>query len=399
MLKKFYDDSISRNRFDKTFSQAELKILVLVIIAITITTAALISIFNYYRNMELKQITVMRTDSIFSLLLDRIPPESLININKSNITNSDLYSSVQSDLNDVRRITSVRYLYTAKRAAEGNVIYVVDGLPDTDDDFRPYGSPIEEEILPMMNKCLDGSVVHGTEIIDTSWGMIIPACEPIKQDGVTVGALAIEFDGSYFLENTANSKMYGIIVSIGVAVAVGLIAILLIRSFSIPLYRRLAYTDLLTGALNRNAFELAVHTLSKTASQTELTVLTCDINKLKTINDQMGHTAGDQYIRSLAQLLLKKFKSCGETYRIGGDEFVTLLHGLTPEQVEEALYDLCAQAQNITVGEHHLSFSYGITAVDNSTDTCIKDTISRADASMYSQKYGRRATDAPNLGN
>ena len=38
MIKKFYDDSISRNRFDKTFSQAELKILALVIIAIAITT-------------------------------------------------------------------------------------------------------------------------------------------------------------------------------------------------------------------------------------------------------------------------------------------------------------------------------------------------------------------------
>ena len=386
MLKKYYDDSISRNRFDKTFSQAELKILFLVIIAIFITTACLISIFNYYRNMELKQITIMRTDSIFSLLLERIPPESLINISKSNSADSTLYSSVQSDLNDVRRITSVRYLYTAKRTVEGNAIYVVDGLPDTDEDFRPYGSPIEQEILPMLNSCLEGNIVHGTEILDTSWGMIIPACEPIKQDGVTVGALAIEFDGSYFLENTASSKRYGIIVSIGVAVAVGLMAIFLIRSFSIPLYRRLAYTDLLTGALNRNAFELAVHTLCKTQAQTELTVLTCDINMLKTINDKMGHAAGDQCIRSLAQLLLEKFKKCGETYRIGGDEFVTLLHGLPPEQVEKSLYDLRAQAQTITFGEFSLSFSYGIAAFDKNTDACIKDTISRADASMYTQK-------------
>lgn len=395
MLKNFYDNPISRNRFDKTFSQAELKILVLVIIAIAITTTALISIFNYYRNMELRHITVMRTDSIFSLLLERIPPESLINISNNNDRDSTLYSSVQNDLNDVRRITSVRYLYTAKRTAEGNIIYVVDGMPDTDEDYRPYGSPIEKEILPMMNACLDGNVVHGTEIIDTSWGMIIPACEPIKQDGITVGALAIEFDGSYFLENTTNSKRYGIIVSISVAVAVGLMAILLIRSFSIPLYRRLAYTDLLTGALNRNAFELAVHTLCKNDQQTDLTVLTCDINKLKAINDQMGHTAGDQYIRALAQLLLKKFKKCGEIYRIGGDEFVTLLHGMTPEMVKKSLQDLCAEAQDISFGEYKLSFSYGITAFDKSTDSCIKDTISRADASMYSHKYGRRATDAP----
>ena len=398
MLKKYYDDSISRNRFDKAFSRAELKFLVLVIVAIFITTISLISIVNYYRNMELKQITVMRTDSIFSLLLERIPPESLININNSNTTESSLYNMVQSDLNGVRKITAVRYLYTAIRTAEGTAIYVVDGLPDTDDDFRPYGSAIENEILPAVNKCLDGTVVHGTELLDTSWGMIIPACEPIKKDGVTVGALVIEFDGSYFSQNTTNSKRYGIIVSIGVAVVVGLVAIMLIRSFSIPLYRWLAYTDLLTGALNRNAFELAVHTLCETAPGTELTVLACDINKLKAINDEMGHATGDQYIRSLAQLLLKKFKENAETYRIGGDEFVTLLHGQSLEAVEKTLRDLRAEAQNITLGNFSLSFSCGIATFDPNTDGCIKDTISRADADMYKQKFGRRSTDSPSLG-
>lgn len=399
MLKKYYDDSISRNRFDKAFSRAELKFLILVTVAIFITTISLITIFNYYRNMELKLITVMRTDSIFSLLLERIPPESFVNINNSITTESPLYNMVQTDLNGVRKITAVRYLYTAKRTSDGTAIYVVDGLPDTDDDFRPYGSPIESEILPMVNRCLDGNVVHGTELLDTSWGMIIPACEPIKKDGVTVGALVIEFDGSYFSQNTTKSQRYSIIVSIGVAAVVGLVAIMLVRSFSIPLYRWLAYTDLLTGTLNRNAFELAVHTLCETAPDTELTVLACDINKLKAINDEMGHATGDQNIRSLAQLLLKKFKNCGETYRIGGDEFVTLLHGQSLEAVEKTMRDLRAEAQNIASGNFSLSFSCGIATFDPNTDRCIKDTISRADADMYKQKFGRRSTDSPNFGN
>ena len=173
----------------------------------------------------------------------------------------------------------------------------------------------------------------------------------------------------------------------------GLVAIMLIRSFSIPLYRWLAYTDLLTGALNRNAFELAVHTLCETAPQSELLVLTCDINKLKTINDKMGHTTGDQYIRSMAQLLLRRFKRNAETYRIGGDEFVTLLHGLSPETLEKTMHDLHFEAQKIIHGQHCLSFSYGMATFDPNTDECIKDTIARADASMYRQKSGRRATD------
>ncbi len=164
-------------------------------------------------------------------------------------------------------------------------------------------------------------------------------------------------------------------------------------------YRWLAYTDLLTGTLNRNAFELAVHTLCETAPDTELTVLACDINKLKAINDEIGHATGDLFIRSLAQLLLEKFKENAETYRIGGDEFVTLLHGQSLETVEKTMRDLRAEAQNIASGNFSLSFSCGIATFDKNTDACIKDTISRADADMYKQKFGRRSTDSPNLGN
>ena len=54
--------------------------------------------------------------------------------------------------------------------------------------------------------------------------------------------------------------------------------------------------------------------------------------------------------------------------------------------MEKSLHDLCAQAMAITFGEFSLSFSYGIAAFDKNTDACINDTISRADASMYTQK-------------
>ena len=113
----------------------------------------------------------------------------------------------------------------------------------------------------------------------------------------------------------------------------------------------------------------------------------------------MGHATGDLYIRSLAQLLLEKFKENAETYRIGGDEFVTLLHGQSREAVEKTMRDLRAEAQNIARGNFSLSFSCGIATFDQNTDRCIKDTISRADADMYKQKYGRRSTDSPNFDN
>ncbi|WP_215648526.1 GGDEF domain-containing protein [Desulfovibrio desulfuricans] len=306
---------------------------------------------------------------------------------------SHLYNKVQQELDDVRKITAVRYLYTAKRDSEGNAIYVVDGLPRDSEDFRACGSLIEAEILPAVNKCLDGDVFHGTEILKTSWGMIIPSCEPIKSNGVTVGALVIEFDGEYFAENTASSQRYYIIASICVAIGVGFVAIVLIRSFSIPLYQWLAYTDLLTGAMNRNAFELDTHKLRGTEQQKNITVVSCDLNKLKAINDQFGHSAGDEHIRALAQLLMKNFRTQGSTYRIGGDEFVTLLFNASLDATERKVAEICVEARQVTIGNFCLCFSYGIAQFDPEQDGSIDDTISRADVKMYHYKCAKREAE------
>jgi len=393
MLKKYYTESTDRNKFDKTFSRAELKLLSLVVISIIITAALITSIFYYYRNLDLKLITTMRSDAIFSLLLDRIPPENFTAIYDDKDVDSHLYNKVQQELDDVRKITAVRYLYTAKRDSEGNAIYVVDGLPRDSEDFRACGSPIEAEILPAVNKCLDGDVFHATDILNTSWGMIIPSCEPIKSNGVTVGALVIEFDGEYFAENTASSQRYYIIASICVAIGVGFVAIVLIRSFSIPLYQWLAYTDLLTGAMNRNAFELDTHKLRGTEQQKNITVVSCDLNKLKAINDQFGHSAGDEHIRALAQLLMKNFRTQGSTYRIGGDEFVTLLFNASLDATEKKIAEICVEARQVTIGNFCLCFSYGIAQFDPEQDGSIDDTISRADVKMYHYKCAKREAE------
>lgn len=393
MLKKYYTESTDRNKFDKTFSRAELKLLSLVVISIIITAALITSIFYYYRNLDLKLITTMRSDAIFSLLLDRIPPENFTAIYDDKDVDSHLYNKVQQELDDVRKITAVRYLYTAKRDSEGNAIYVVDGLPRDSEDFRACGSLIEAEILPAVNKCLDGDVFHGTEILKTSWGMIIPSCEPIKSNGVTVGALVIEFDGEYFAENTASSQRYYIIASICVAIGVGFVAIVLIRSFSIPLYQWLAYTDLLTGAMNRNAFELDTHKLRGTEQQKNITVVSCDLNKLKAINDQFGHSAGDEHIRALAQLLMKNFRTQGSTYRIGGDEFVTLLFNASLDATKKKVAEICVEARQVTIGNFCLCFSYGIAQFDPEQDGSIDDTISRADVKMYHYKCAKREAE------
>lgn len=90
-------------------------------------------------------------------------------------------------LANTRHLTAVRYLYTASRNAAGQVIYVVDGLPLDAADFRYPGDLLESEVLPMVQRCLDGQTVCEGAVLQTSWGKIIPACAPIADDRGVVG--------------------------------------------------------------------------------------------------------------------------------------------------------------------------------------------------------------------
>lgn len=399
MPREYYTNSVEKKKYDRTISKTDIKILSLIIISIFATAVSILSIFDYYRNLDLKMITIMRSDAIFSLLLNNIPPECFHCVDDSDSFNLKVYNSVREKLDDVRKISAVRYLYTAKLNSEGKPIYVVDGLPSSTEEFRAYGDLIEPEVTPAVSKCLEGEGYHDTDVLNTSWGIIIPACEPIKHKGATIGALVIEFDGEYFADNTAKSKKYYIIVSACVAIIVGFVTIILLRSFSTPLYKLLAYTDLLTGALNRNAFELATFKLRDTDLQAGTVALSCDLNRLKLINDQFGHAAGDERIRALAQLLMKHFKNLGTTYRTGGDEFITLAHDVSLDAMEKIVDNVCTEAQTNSANNSCLCFSYGIAKFDPSLDNSIDDTISRADGYMYLHKFAQRENDTTNRAN
>lgn len=83
----------------------------------------------------------------------------------------------------------------------------------------------------------------------------------------------------------------------------------------------LAYKDLLTNGLNRTAYERDLN--NRLSANKHFRLILVDLNDLKFINDNFGHTSGDQAIMCVYKILLDAFigSSC---YRIGGDEFVIL---------------------------------------------------------------------------
>lgn len=375
-------------------SGTERKILVIVTVAILATAASIFWLFYHYVNNGVTRTVLERSDAIFSYLVHRVPAKSLPLLNVPEDSEQPLYKEVQDLLKSVRHLTAVRYLYTAKLNAEGKPIYVVDGLEESAEDFRHIGDLIEPEVLPQLTRCLGGQQAHADKVLRTDWGDILPACAPIKLNGETVGAVVMEFDASLIAGSIRNALSFSLLISCALVLLFIFVTTWLLRRLSVPFYRKLAYTDLLTGINNRNAFELDVKRMREHGGQAGMTVLVCDLDMLKKVNDQQGHAAGDAYICALARLLTGRFKDQGETYRIGGDEFATLLPHADRQALEDAMRALRAAGRDIQVAGFPLLFAHGLAVFDPTRDIDLHSTLTRADSRMYALKRAQQRARA-----
>jgi two-component system cell cycle response regulator len=152
----------------------------------------------------------------------------------------------------------------------------------------------------------------------------------------------------------------------------------------------LATTDPLTGLPNHRALVSAVERELAAAARADrvVSVLFIDIDHFKTLNDTLGHAAGDATLRELAALMRGVLRSADTVGRWGGEEFIAVL----PETTSPQALDL-AERMRSAVAEHRLD-EYGITGVTCSIGTATfpgdghdrATLIDRADRAMYAAK-------------
>lgn len=155
-------------------------------------------------------------------------------------------------------------------------------------------------------------------------------------------------------------------------------------------YEELANLDLLTGGLNRNAYENALNELKHQQGEpNDCGVVIFDLNDLKLINDRYGHEMGDDAIRRCHRLILEAFGGAGKCYRIGGDEFCYLVSGETQLGPKaEAFNSLVARdAQRL---DYPFRVALGYALFDPEKDKDIQDTLRRSDAMMYQDKKQKK---------
>ncbi len=164
------------------------------------------------------------------------------------------------------------------------------------------------------------------------------------------------------------------------------------------LSERLAYQashDLLTGLVNRQAFEQHLKQALQETANNSRTAVFCfiDLDQFKIINDTVGHLVGDQLLQQVAKLLLDKIHRGDVLARLGGDEFGLLLRGCSLRRAERAAENLVAALNDFRfLHEGHVfevGASVGI-AVINRYSQDVGEVMSQADLACYAAKdHGR----------
>ncbi|MFC9469197.1 GGDEF domain-containing protein [Streptomyces coelicoflavus] len=119
--------------------------------------------------------------------------------------------------------------------------------------------------------------------------------------------------------------------------------------------RRLAYTDALTGLANRRAVDAALDEAVERHREEGVVVslVVCDLNGLKRVNDTHGHAVGDRLLERFGSVL----SLCGAMLpgalaaRLGGDEFCLLAVGPAADAVVKAAEELCRRAAELELGD------------------------------------------------
>jgi|HubBroStandDraft_6_1064221.scaffolds.fasta_scaffold02976_4 diguanylate cyclase (GGDEF)-like protein/putative nucleotidyltransferase with HDIG domain len=151
-----------------------------------------------------------------------------------------------------------------------------------------------------------------------------------------------------------------------------------------------ATTDYLTGLPNaRSLFLQLDRELARCKrDNAPLTLMVCDMDGFKKINDRFGHLEGNRVLRLFAQALKDSCREYDYVARMGGDEFVVIAPGLEPEAAAkkvEQLRPLARQAGFDVCGEEILSLSVGVVISPHDGNDA-EQLLTEADRRMYVEK-------------
>ncbi|MCR5342159.1 MAG: GGDEF domain-containing protein [Butyrivibrio sp.] len=147
---------------------------------------------------------------------------------------------------------------------------------------------------------------------------------------------------------------------------------------------RISLTDELTQLFNRRSLDADIARYESGPMEADLVILSIDINRLKAINDSLGHDAGDELIRAAADCLTSAIGKNGKVYRTGGDEFTAVVHSTAIAAIVDKINQKAASWKGSYSDD--LALSIGYASHKDHPDASIDELKKLSDKIMYEEK-------------
>jgi diguanylate cyclase (GGDEF)-like protein/PAS domain S-box-containing protein len=159
--------------------------------------------------------------------------------------------------------------------------------------------------------------------------------------------------------------------------------------------KKIAFSDYLTGLPNRRSFNNQLNEAILQAAQNKesLAIMFIDVDGFKMINDTMGHAQGDELLKKIAERLTNTLRKSDIFARVGGDEFLILLHSPTSKQyIEKICEDIINTVKDpfeVSKNDIYITTSIGVSIYPEDGED-VNTLVKNADIAMYKAKeYGK----------
>ncbi|CAN5471076.1 sensor domain-containing diguanylate cyclase [soil metagenome] len=312
-----------------------------------------------------------RSEALFRLL-EIAAEEALVALEAASVS----VSKVEAGTSTVRTIVNVGNLGPTEERWPDSEIYDMDdfaNLAVLAAERRPWRASLDDLDCDPRERLLLAELGKNSAI-----------GSPIIVDGQLWGEFyATREQGLHDFSSLDVSYMEALMAILGGAIS---------RSLREESLEQLAYRDPLTGLLNRRALDERAEQAFEVApgARRTVTVVSMDINRLKQVNDTLGHLAGDQLIQSVSRALTTEFSRLAGALvaRVGGDEFTVLISGHDPVQVVELADRLCRRTWKFGPGAG-VSAGAATVTVTHGTDLTPARLFAAADQAQYVAKHGR----------
>ena len=298
---------------------------------------------------------------------------SLSNINVSMLNNMNLkYNMASKNLFEINGYTSVKNLL--KNIDDDSIIIIEKEVYDyyKDSSLRRYSIRYFDTVKLNNSFLLKKDNTSFNNLFDFYLSTL--SSNEVKNESV-VGV--IETLKSNRIINFIITNLLYIVIGILVLVfAVYAIIKHAVNTKKIKKEDRLYYFDAMTNLKNRNYLNDNIDFWSSTKVYPQA-IIVIDINGLKTLNDRIGHEAGDNQIKAVASVLIKTQRDNSEIMRTDGGEFIVYLVGYDEKKISSYIHKLNREfAASLPNKESGVSIGYRmITSEEMTVDDAINDSL------------------------